>query len=80
MSRPPDRGVDRCRVPRYYNAEMANVNARPVRIYAGMPVGQLVFSAKERAGMPLDKRGDAKYLDGETGNAHPVSREPEIRD
>jgi dCTP deaminase len=43
--------------------EMANVNSRPVKVYAGMPIGQLVFYATERAENPYDKKGDAKYLD-----------------
>jgi dCTP deaminase len=42
---------------------MANVNARPVKVYAGMPVGQLVFYTTERAENPYDKKTDAKYLD-----------------
>jgi len=43
--------------------EMANVNARPVRLYAGMPIGQLVFYTTERAEKPYGAKGDAKYLD-----------------
>ncbi len=43
--------------------EMCNVNQRPVRIYAGMPIGQLVFYTTERAERPYDKKADAKYLD-----------------
>ncbi len=43
--------------------EMANVNARPVKVYAGMPIGQLVFYTTERAENPYDKKADAKYLD-----------------
>jgi dCTP deaminase len=43
--------------------EMCNVNTRPVRIYAGMPIGQLVFYTTERAANPYNKKGDAKYLD-----------------
>jgi dCTP deaminase len=43
--------------------EMANVNTRPVKVYAGMPIGQLVFYTTERAEMPYDRKGDAKYLD-----------------
>ncbi len=42
--------------------EMANVNARPVKVYAGMPIGQLVFYTTERAENPYDRKGDAKYL------------------
>jgi dCTP deaminase len=43
--------------------EMCNVNTRPVKIYAGMPIGQLVFYTTERAENPYFKKGDAKYLD-----------------
>lgn len=43
--------------------EMCNVNQRPVRIYAGMPIGQLVFYTTERAERPYPLKGDAKYLD-----------------
>jgi len=43
--------------------EMANVNSRPVKVYAGMPIGQLVFYATERAENPYNIKGDAKYLD-----------------
>jgi dCTP deaminase len=42
---------------------MANVNSRPVKVYAGMPVGQLVFYTTERAEFPYFKKADAKYLD-----------------
>jgi len=42
--------------------EMANVNARPIKVYAGMPIGQLVFYTTERAENPYDKKTDAKYL------------------
>jgi dCTP deaminase len=43
--------------------EMANVNSRPVKVYAGMPIGQLVFYTTERAENPYFKKKDAKYLD-----------------
>jgi dCTP deaminase len=43
--------------------EMANVNSRPVKVYAGMPIGQLVFYTTERAENPYYRKGDAKYLD-----------------
>lgn len=42
--------------------EMANVNSRPVKVYAGMPIGQLVFYTTERAENPYDRKADAKYL------------------
>jgi dCTP deaminase len=43
--------------------EMCNVNTRPVKVYAGMPIGQLVFYTTERAQKPYFMKGDAKYLD-----------------
>lgn len=42
---------------------MANVNSRPVKVYAGMPIGQLVFYTTERADRPYGAKGDAKSLD-----------------
>jgi dCTP deaminase len=43
--------------------EMANVNTRPVKVYAGMPIGQLVFYTTERAANPYYTKADAKYMD-----------------
>ncbi len=43
--------------------EMCNVNSRPVRMYAGMPIGQLVFYTTERAERPYNLKKDAKYMD-----------------
>jgi len=43
--------------------EISNANQRPVRLYAGMPVGQLVFYTTERADRPYHSKKDAKYLD-----------------
>ncbi len=43
--------------------EMCNVNTRPVKVYAGMPIGQLVFYTTERAANPYYSKGDAKYMD-----------------
>jgi dCTP deaminase len=42
--------------------EMCNVNQRPVRMHAGMPIGQLVFYTTERAACPYNYKKDAKYL------------------
>jgi dCTP deaminase len=42
--------------------EMCNVNNRPVRIHAGMPIGQLVFYTTEPAACPYNSKGDAKYM------------------
>ena len=43
--------------------EMGNVNQRPVRVYAGMPIGQPVFYTTEHAENPYFVRKGAKYLD-----------------
>ncbi|OPX62913.1 MULTISPECIES: dCTP deaminase [unclassified Methanoregula] len=43
--------------------EMCNVNTRPVKVYAGMPIGQLVFYTTERAVNPYYSKADAKYMD-----------------
>jgi dCTP deaminase len=43
--------------------EMCNVNTRPVKVYTGMPIGQLVFYTTERAQTPYFSKGDAKYMD-----------------
>jgi dCTP deaminase len=32
-------------------------------VYAGMPIGQLVFYTTERAANPYFSKGDAKYMD-----------------
>lgn len=42
--------------------EISNANRRPVRLYAGMAIGQLVFYTTERAEKPYGSKGDAKYL------------------
>jgi len=42
--------------------EMCNVNHRPVRIHAGMSIGQLVFYSTERAACPYNSKNDAKYM------------------
>ncbi len=43
--------------------EMCNVNQRPVRVYAMMPIGQIVFYTTERAEKPYNLKADAKYMD-----------------
>jgi len=42
--------------------EMCNVNSRPVRIYTGMSIGQLVFYATQRASAPYNIKSGAKYM------------------
>lgn len=41
--------------------EIANLNCRPVRLYAGMPIGQIVFYETEHAWTPYNEKADAKY-------------------
>jgi len=43
--------------------EMCNVNSRPGKVYAGMPIGQLVFYRTDRAARPYNMKKDAKYMD-----------------
>lgn len=43
--------------------EISNANQRPVRLYAGMAIGQLVFYTTERAERPYGFKHDAKYMD-----------------
>ena len=56
--------------------EMCNVNSRPVKVYAGMPIGQLVFYTTERAANPYFSKADAKYLDQQqaTLSRYPANR------
>jgi len=42
--------------------EISNANQRPVRLYAGMPIGQLVFYTTEKALNPYFMKKDAKYV------------------
>lgn len=42
--------------------EISNANQRPVRLYAGMPIGQLVFYTTEKAQKPYFMKKDAKYF------------------
>ena len=46
--------------------EISNVNCRPVRLYSGMPIGQIVFYETEHAEVPYNKKEGAKYC-GQTG-------------
>jgi dCTP deaminase len=41
--------------------EMTNENVRPVVLYAGMPIAQIVFYETDHALMPYGVRGSAKY-------------------
>ena len=42
--------------------EMANVNSRPVKVYAGMPIGQLIyFEVSGELDVPYSKKKTAKY-------------------
>lgn len=56
--------------------EMCNVNQRPVRLYAGMPIGQLVFYTTERAEHPYDRKPDAKYMDQRQATLSRYHRNP----
>lgn len=41
--------------------EIKNVNRRPIKLYAGMPIGQLVFFETRPSEIPYNKRPGAKY-------------------
>lgn len=47
--------------------ELFNANCRPVKLYAGMDFGQLVFTVGEAACIPYNKRTHSKY----SGQTHP---------
>ncbi len=42
--------------------EIGNINSRPVRLYAGMPIGQMVFHETDHSEVPYYKKKTAKYL------------------
>ncbi len=58
--------------------EISNANQRPVRLYAEMPVGQLVFYTTERAEFPYGSKGDAKYLDQKQATLSRYHRNPKM--
>nr|MDD4471770.1 dCTP deaminase [Methanoculleus sp.] len=41
--------------------EMTNVMCRPIELYSGMPIAQLVFFEGECARVPYKAKPDAKY-------------------
>lgn len=41
--------------------ELYNANAVPIKLYAGMKIGQLVFEKTEKCHVPYNKRVGAKY-------------------
>ena len=41
--------------------ELKNANVRPVRLYAGMTIGQIAFNETEPVDTPYDRRVGAKY-------------------
>lgn len=57
--------------------EMSNVNQRPVKLYAGMPIGQLVFYTTDKAGTPYDRKKDAKYLDQKNATLSRYHKNPQ---
>lgn len=41
--------------------ELYNVNSRPIKLYAGMPIGQLVFFKTKHCAIPYNRKPNAKY-------------------
>lgn len=41
--------------------ELYNVNSRPIRLYEGMPIGQLVFFKTKHCDIPYNRMPHAKY-------------------
>jgi len=60
--------------------EISNANQRPVRLYAKMPIGQLVFYTTERAEFPYGSKGDAKYLDQKQATLSRYHRNPKMNE
>lgn len=43
--------------------ELFNANCRPVKLYAGMRIGQLIFTGTTGSCKPYDARSHSKYMD-----------------
>ncbi len=47
--------------PAQITLEIVNVGARPVRLHAGMPIAQMVFTRTAECELPYNKKPNAKY-------------------
>ncbi len=55
--------------PAQITLEIVNVGNRPVRLHAGMPIAQMVFTRTARCELPYNLRPSAKY-NGQPAAAH----------
>ncbi|MCA9803510.1 MAG: dCTP deaminase [Cyanobacteria bacterium HKST-UBA02] len=55
--------------PAQITLEIVNVGNRPVRLHAGMPIGQMVFTRTARCELPYSLKPSAKY-NGQPAAAH----------
>lgn len=55
--------------PAQVTLEIYNVGNRPVRLHAGMPIGQMVFTRTAKCELPYNKKPSAKY-NGQPAAAH----------
>ena len=55
--------------PAQITLEIVNVGNRPVRLHAGMPIGQMVFTRTAECETPYNKKPNAKY-NGQSAAAH----------
>jgi len=55
--------------PAQITLEIVNVGNRPVRLHAGMPIGQMVFTRTARCELPYNLRPSAKY-NGQPAASH----------
>ena len=55
--------------PAQITLEIVNVGNRPVRLHAGMPVAQMVFTRTKECHVPYNKKASAKY-NGQPAAAH----------
>jgi dCTP deaminase len=55
--------------PAQITLEIVNVGSRPVRLHAGMPIAQMVFTKTAECELPYNKKPSAKY-NGQSAAAH----------
>jgi dCTP deaminase len=55
--------------PAQITLEIVNVGARPVRLHAGMPIAQMVFTRTAECELPYNQKPNAKY-NGQPAAAH----------
>jgi len=55
--------------PAQITLEIVNVGGRPVRLHAGMPIAQMVFTQTSECSLPYNEKPSAKY-NGQPAAAH----------